>query len=244
MSDRSSADAVEDTAATPGFETEHIYRFQRSVYRNGSGPDARDVLARTLDSLPRGDLLEVGCGEGELAAALAKSGWQVSAMDSSPRMVELACARGVSALRAALPSLPFSSGRFDCVVVAWVLHYLDAAAVAESLKEIRRVLRPGGRIVLATNSVRHMAELWSRVPGARYALTFSAENARDLLAAVGASAEVTAVNGTVTFTSYQQAHEFVANQVRPKERADLLQPFGDSLTVTRRAAIIHARLAG
>ncbi len=231
-------------ARTAGFDTEHIYRFQQSVYRNGSGPDARDVLAHAVDALPRGELLEVGCGEGEFAAALAGNGWRVTALDASPRMVELARTRAVAAQVASLPLLPFPDDRFDCVVGAWVLHYLAAPAVTEALAEIRRVLRPGGWMVLATNSDRHMSELWCRVPGARYQLTFSEQNAPDLLAGIGAAAEVTPVEGTVTFTSYAQAHAFVANQVRPRERADLLEPFSGSLTVTRRAAVIRARVTG
>lgn len=237
-----SADTDRQPAA--GFETEDVYRFQQSVYRNGSGPDARDLLASTLATLPPGDLLEIGCGEGELAAALGAGGWRVTALDASSRMVELATARGVHAQQAALPVIPFADASFDCVLGAWVLHYLEAPGVSQALREIRRVLRPGGSIVLATNSVRHMAELWGRVPGARYSLSFAAEDAAALLAAIGAVAEVTPVDGTVTFTSYGQAYEFVANQVRPRSRADRLEPFTGSLSVTRRSAVIRARISG
>jgi ubiquinone/menaquinone biosynthesis C-methylase UbiE len=228
----------------PGFETEHVYRFQQSVYQNGSGPDARDVLARTIAAQQKGDLLEVGCGEGEFAASLDASGWRVAALDSSPRMVELTTARGIPAQVASLPRLPFPERHFDCLVGAWVLHYLSRPAVAEALEEMRRVLRPGGWIVLATNSDRHMSELWTRMPGARYALTFSAENAPALLAGIGAVAEVTPVEGTVTFTSFEQARAFVANQVRPRARAGRLEPFSGSLTVTRRASVIRAQVGG
>jgi ubiquinone/menaquinone biosynthesis C-methylase UbiE len=227
-----------------GFETEDVYRFQRSVYRNGSGPDARTVLADTVARLPRGDLLDVGCGEGELAATLLSDGWRVTAVDSSPRMVEITAGRDVDVRVAALPALPFPDARFDCVVGAWVLHYLTGPAVTAALAEIRRVLRPDGRVVLATNSDRHMAELWSRLPGARYGLTFSTENAGDLLADLGARAEVTPVEGSVTFTGYEQAHRFVAHQVRPPEIADRLEPFEGPLTVTRRASVIEARFDG
>ncbi|WP_433475102.1 class I SAM-dependent methyltransferase [Spirillospora sp. CA-142024] len=226
------------------FATEHAYRSQQAVYRDGTGPDARDVLETTVTGLPRGDLLEVGCGEGALAQRLNGDGWRVGATDASARMCELTRARGVPTLLAALPELPFRDASFDCVVGAWVLHYLDDARVASGLGEMCRVLRPGGWLVLATNSDRHMAELWSRLPGARYRLSFSEENAGAALGRFGAQAEITPVVGTVNFTGYDQAHAFVANQVRPRSIADRLETFDGRLRVTRRAAVIRARIGG
>lgn len=112
-------------------------------------------------------VLDAGCGSGPLSEALRARGAIVTGFDSSPVMVELARRRlGENAdLRVAdisLP-LPFADGAFDDVVVSLVLHYLrDWTA---PLAELRRVLKPGGRLLL---SVNHPRILESSVPGADY----------------------------------------------------------------------------
>jgi ubiquinone/menaquinone biosynthesis C-methylase UbiE len=96
-------------------------------------------------------ILDAGCGSGPLAAALHAKGAIVTGFDSSPAMVELARRRlGANAelLVADLSRpLPFADGGFDDVVVSLVLHYLrDWTA---PLAELRRVLKPGGRLLLS-----------------------------------------------------------------------------------------------
>lgn len=224
------------------FASEDVYRAQQSVYRSGSGPDARDVLRAAVARLSPGDLLEAGCGEGALALEAMTCGHRVVAVDGSERMVELARAKGVDARVCVLPALPFPADSFDHVVAAWVLHYLAADQVLPALQEFARVLRPGGTLVLATNADRHMAELWARLPSARYRLTFPAERAADLLATIGATARVTDVEGTVVFQDDAQARQFLRNQVRPASAVDRMEAFEGSLTVTRRAAVIVAEV--
>lgn len=231
---------MRESEVRAAFSTEHVYRAQQAVYRTSTGPDARDVLAGTVAALRRGRLLEVGCGEGALSAALAADGWDVVATDLSPRMAQLTRERGARACVAALPRLPFADASVDCVVAAWVLHYLDAGTVPAAIREIRRVLRPGGTLVAATNADRHMAELWRRLPAVRYRLSFAAEHAPELLAAHGAEVTAVPVEGTVVFESYEQAKAFVTPQVRPATLADTLEPFDGRLPVTRRAAVLRA----
>jgi ubiquinone/menaquinone biosynthesis C-methylase UbiE len=98
-------------------------------------------------------ILDAGCGSGPLFAALRAKGAIVTGFDSSPAMVELARQRlGEDAeLHVADLSqpLPFADGAFDDVVVSLVLHYLrDWTA---PLAELRRVLKPGGRLILSVN---------------------------------------------------------------------------------------------
>ncbi|MFD4257571.1 class I SAM-dependent methyltransferase [Streptomyces sp. NPDC058534] len=228
------------TEAVSAFTSEDVYRAQQAVYRTGSGPDAREVLRDAVTRLNPGDLLEVGCGEGELAQAAMAHGHRVVAVDGSERMVELARARGVDAQVSLLPTLPYPSDSFDLAVAAWVLHYLTDEQVKLSLRELARVVRPGGNLILATNSDRHMAELWARLPSARYRLTFPAERASELLSSVGAHAQITEVEGTVVFRDDAQARQFLRNQIRPASAVDRMTPIEGSLTVTRRAAVIVA----
>ncbi|GAB2923522.1 class I SAM-dependent methyltransferase [Micromonospora polyrhachis] len=98
-------------------------------------------------------ILDAGCGSGPLSAALRERGAIVTGFDSSPAMVELAQRRlgeDVTLLVADLSKpLPFADGAFDDVVVSLVLHYLQDWAAP--LAELRRILRPGGRLFLSLN---------------------------------------------------------------------------------------------
>lgn len=112
-------------------------------------------------------VLDAGCGSGPLFEDLRARGAQVSGFDASPAMLELARRRlGADAdLTVADLSgpLPYADGAFDDVVCSLVLHYLrDWTA---PLSELRRILRPGGRLLL---SVNHPRILESSDPSADY----------------------------------------------------------------------------
>jgi SAM-dependent methyltransferase len=99
-------------------------------------------------------ILDVGCGSGPLFAALRDRGAMVTGFDKSAGMVELARRRlgdDADLQVADLGSpLPFPDGRFDDVIASLVLHYLEDWGPA--LAELRRVLKPGGRLLV---SVEH-----------------------------------------------------------------------------------------
>lgn len=98
-------------------------------------------------------ILDAGCGSGPLSAALCARGAIVTGVDSSPAMVELARQRlGDDAdLHVADLSqpLPFDDDAFDDVVASLVLHHLPDWTVP--LAELRRVLKPGGRLIMSVN---------------------------------------------------------------------------------------------
>jgi SAM-dependent methyltransferase len=109
-----------------------------------------------------GSLLEVGVGSGRLLARLAERGWEVAGIDAAPRMVDLAREQVPSARLevARAEKLPFEHASFDVVVVVGVLEYRDLEA---SLRELARVLRPGGRAVLGVLNSAAPAVVWSRL---------------------------------------------------------------------------------
>lgn len=93
-------------------------------------------------------ILDVGTGPGTVAAAACALGAAVTAVDAEPSMVELAAraAPAADVTVATLPELPFEDGEFDAVVANFVLNHVGRPKVA--LGELRRVVKPGGRIAL------------------------------------------------------------------------------------------------
>jgi SAM-dependent methyltransferase len=98
-------------------------------------------------------ILDAGCGAGPIAERLRDRGATVAGFDSSAKMLELARRRlGPEAdLRVADLSspLPFGDDVFDDVIASLVLHYLEDWT--GPLAELRRVLRPGGRLIVAVD---------------------------------------------------------------------------------------------
>ena len=98
-------------------------------------------------------VLDAGCGAGPLMAALHSKGAEVTGFDASAAMIELARQRlgeEATLLVADLSQpLPFTDGAFDDVVASLVLHYLQDWSAP--LAELRRILKPGGRLILSVN---------------------------------------------------------------------------------------------
>jgi SAM-dependent methyltransferase len=88
-------------------------------------------------------LLEVGAGEGELAAALAAPGHRVTAIDADEESVAAARRRGVDARVARWPA--FEGGPYDAVVFARSLHHIEDLEGA--VRRAREVLAPGGALL-------------------------------------------------------------------------------------------------
>ncbi|MFI8414087.1 class I SAM-dependent methyltransferase [Paeniglutamicibacter gangotriensis] len=98
-------------------------------------------------------ILDAGCGSGPLTKALGSRGAIMTGFDASKEMIRLARQRlgdeaDLSVADLAQP-LPFEDDRFDDVVASLVFHYLPDWV--SPLKEIRRVLRPGGRLIMSVN---------------------------------------------------------------------------------------------
>lgn len=102
-------------------------------------------------------VLDVGCGTGALAMAakeLVGADGSVSGVDASPEMIRRArmkAARAGLAIEfqeASADALPFADERFDAVLSTVMLHHLPKAVRAAAVAEMRRVTRPGGRVLL------------------------------------------------------------------------------------------------
>ena len=112
---------------------------------------ARPEMIRLAGDVAGMEILDAGCGSGPLMEALRGKDAVVSGFDLSPAMVELARQRlgedaDVRVADLGAP-LPYTDDTFDLVVASLSLHYVKDWASA--LAELRRVLKPGGRLVVS-----------------------------------------------------------------------------------------------
>jgi SAM-dependent methyltransferase len=129
------------------------------------------LAAAVRGAAPAGDrVLDLGCGTGELARALA-AGFGVTGCDISREMLSRAAARegrGPAWVQLApgWRTLPFASAAFGAVVASSVLEYVpDPVAV---LRECARVTRPGGAVLYTVPDLRHPVR-WAEWSAARLA---------------------------------------------------------------------------
>jgi len=116
-----------------------------------------EILARA--GVASGDrVLDVGTGPGYLALAASKlvaPGGAAIGIDASPEMIARArklaarCGSAADYLVATAESLPFDDDSFDAVVSRLVFHHLPGDMKRRALGEMARVLRPGGRLLVA-----------------------------------------------------------------------------------------------
>ncbi|HEY3108540.1 MAG TPA: methyltransferase domain-containing protein, partial [Chloroflexota bacterium] len=108
---------------------------------------AQDVIA-SLNLPPAALILDAGCGTGGNAALLERHGRFVG-VDLSDLALELAAERGRRPLaRASVAALPFPDATFDLVTSFEVLYHRAVGDDVAALAELRRVLRPGGNLLL------------------------------------------------------------------------------------------------
>ena len=160
---------------------------RRAVWR--PGPDGRDPVEVALAAVRSGlpptrampDVLEVGCGPGVFAARLLEEcpGIALLATDQSYALVQRAIERGVTATMMDVQQLLAPDDAYDVVVAMWMLYHVPD--LDRGLAELRRVLRPGGRLVAVTNGDEHLADLRREAGGGPVITTFSSENGEEAL---------------------------------------------------------------
>jgi SAM-dependent methyltransferase len=105
-----------------------------------------ELLVREGDLLGR-RVLDIGCGTGRMAAALAERGSRVWGAEPEPEMAARARERLSTVKVARAEQLPFKDGWFDRAVMWLVAHLVDRP---RAFSEAARVLAPDGRLVIAT----------------------------------------------------------------------------------------------
>ena len=114
----------------------------------GQDPRWRRFLVSRLPA-DGGHVLDVATGTGMVAQALLERGFRVTGLDQSPEMLEYARERfdgRVDLVEASAEALPFADATFDHVTFTYLLRYVDDPAA--TLRELARVVRPGGTVAM------------------------------------------------------------------------------------------------
>ena len=141
------------------------------VFANGINRRAnRAMCAAVAEQIePEDEVLECACGTGLLTGVIAARCRALTATDFSEKMLaqaerKYANCRNVRFAQADITKLDYPDGRFDAVVAANVIHLLDEPL--QALRELDRVCRPGGRLIIPTYMNRTAKGTTNRVSGA------------------------------------------------------------------------------
>lgn len=118
-----------------------IHRIRFSYYERAFFSQITDKNARILD---------VGCGSGEFISLLQQRGYKnLHGVEIDPALVDMSSRVLPDIRRSSAVALPYADNYFDCIYMFNVMHHLrDMAEYEQSLAEMSRCLRDGGRIIL------------------------------------------------------------------------------------------------
>jgi SAM-dependent methyltransferase len=128
-------------------------RWWQEEFTDGADPEYEEqilpLVERHLDGVQR--LLDIGCGEGQVARRAAAAGIEVVGLDPTVAQIDEAARRGggVDYARAEAAALPVADASFDAVVMCLVIEHIDP--IEPTIREMARILRPGGRCLLLLN---------------------------------------------------------------------------------------------
>lgn len=190
-----------------------------------------EFTAMHLTAVPGGRLLEVGCGSGQALRVLGELGWDAEGVDFDRAAVERARARGLAVRLGSLREQGYAAESFDAVVMSHLIEHVPDPLLV--LEECRRVLKPGGRLVILTpnaGSWGHavIQEHWFALDPPRHLILFHLGTLRTVVEAAGLS-----VHRLVSTSRGARQIWIYSRRIRDTGTADMPRPPG-----------IGSRLAG
>lgn len=240
---------IDGTEAASGASDRNAFEYAALVERNSAyrqyleGCDAEEVALEAVAAPVPRRVVEVGCGTGEFALWIAaRTAADVVALDVDAKMVDVARTLGIDARVSDARNLPFGDGEFDCAVANWVLHELSDAELA--IRELARVLRPGGRLVAATlaRSERpsELELLLGEGPPVGRGDSFGSHNGGDLLGRVFQSVDAIDCDFALVFPDHEVLRQYVAAFPGREHLAARVPRFDGSFRLTGRSTVFVA----
>jgi SAM-dependent methyltransferase len=209
---------------TAQYKTDENLRVRIETHRRFTvGAHLEPAIDQAIALQSRESLLDVGTGPGDFLHRLRRSGHRgrLVGIDASPGMIAKAksLGTGVELLQADAQSLPFPDGSFDVVTAHHMLYHV--ADIPLALREVRRVLRTGGRFLAVTNARDNMGDYRKALGEAADQLTgqiadvlrivvpasdvFNEQNGPSLIKNVFGNVAVTLVEAALRFDSADPA---------------------------------------
>jgi SAM-dependent methyltransferase len=212
----------------------------------------------TLETLPaEGKLLDLGCGAGGLWRSHPEripAGWSITLGDLSEGMLLSTWRRLVVTKRAYkyekmdAQQIPYPDGSFDIVIANHMLYHVPD--IPKALREIRRVLKPGGKLVASTVGKNHMQEIesWIKQIGLGPSYTpfqaaFSLENGQVELEKYFQDVKLLRYEDSLRITEIEPLIAYIrsrsgAAEVLP-EQFETLQTFLEAEMSAKQALLVH-----
>lgn len=153
----SNASRVDDRASGIVLHGAAGYDLLARVLTLGREGRLRELMLRLAELRPGEAVLDVACGTGTLAIAAKRqvgADGSVTGVDASDEMIERArgkaerAALDVAFVKGTAQELPFDDGQFDIMTATLMLHHLPKPVRSAFVRDARRVLKPGGRVLL------------------------------------------------------------------------------------------------
>jgi SAM-dependent methyltransferase len=141
---------------------QNTYRSRYRAMRPGweSSGDQLEALVRSYLT-PDSHVLDLGCGRGGLVEVIWPDVKLAAGLDPGIPSLSEHRAPGMPVLRGVGEHLPFARNSFDLIVCVWVLEHVKEPL--KVLREVARVLKPGGHFVFLTPNLRHPLVLMNRI---------------------------------------------------------------------------------
>jgi 2-polyprenyl-3-methyl-5-hydroxy-6-metoxy-1,4-benzoquinol methylase len=147
-----------------------------------------DSFVRRLSWVPKGKLLDVGCGSGLWLILMRELGWEVEGVDFDGASVNLAVEQGLKVHQGSLEQQTFSCSSFDAITLNHVIEHVPDPV--QILSECARILKPGGQLIIATPNAsafghRVFGKNWRGLEPPRHLYLFTPASMRSLLSQAG-----------------------------------------------------------
>lgn len=187
-------DALRDSVlAAKGYEVARLAAWQRALQ-----PLIRQAFGHRVpygygerfpDYKPCGRALEIGCGSGTFLGLLKHHGWQVAGVELSARAAAAAKEKlGVDVFVGPLEAAGFAADSFDYIHMSHVIEHLPDPV--QSLREVRRLLKPGGEVYIETPNIdsldyRQSGRYWFPLDTPRHLFLFAPTTLRRAVSEAG-----------------------------------------------------------